>query len=349
VITNLENTNNNWIYQSNKLIEASYFFTVLEQKLIRVLASMIKKDDIDFKEYKFAAKDLSKLLNIDNKNIYMELDKITDRLMSRYIKIKNDNNKKFKKRHLIKMADFENGVLTLKIDEDMKEFYLKLNWYTKYQLKNILQFKSTYSFRLYELLKQYENIGCRILTIQDLRFILDIEKNKYPKYANLKQKTISVALKEINAHTDLYIGFEEIKESRKITSLKFYIKSNNNISNETVQIKQDLDVYQHQPTEDQYIKKVKSIMYDHEITSLEAKKIYDSSKGNFQLIERVYSNFKNKQLDNFVGTMISMVKPFAFKEPKYNAAKLSVNDYDQRPFDPTLERRLLGLDESNEV
>ncbi len=88
MVTDLSKVNNHWIYQSNKLIEASYSFTVLEQKLIRLLASMIKKDDDNFKEYKFKASDLSKLLNINQKNIYMELDKVTDRLMVRYIKLK---------------------------------------------------------------------------------------------------------------------------------------------------------------------------------------------------------------------------------------------------------------------
>ncbi|WP_251862429.1 replication initiation protein [Clostridium sp. Marseille-Q2269] len=52
----------NWVYQSNRLIEASYTLTVIEQKLIRLLASMIKKDDTDFKEYKFKTKDLIKIL-----------------------------------------------------------------------------------------------------------------------------------------------------------------------------------------------------------------------------------------------------------------------------------------------
>lgn len=51
MITDLQNTNNNWIYQSNRLIETCYTLTVMEQKLIRLLASMIKKDDDDFKEY----------------------------------------------------------------------------------------------------------------------------------------------------------------------------------------------------------------------------------------------------------------------------------------------------------
>lgn len=47
----LQNVNNNWVYQSNRLVEASYTLTVVEQKLIRLLASMINKDDKDIKEY----------------------------------------------------------------------------------------------------------------------------------------------------------------------------------------------------------------------------------------------------------------------------------------------------------
>ena len=121
--TDLQNINDNWIYQSNKLIEASHSFTVLEQKLIRLLASMIKKDDVDLKKYQFKAIDLSEILGIHRKNIYKELDKVTDKLMLRVTKVKNNEAEKFKKYHLIKNADFENGMLTMKIDEEM-EIYI---------------------------------------------------------------------------------------------------------------------------------------------------------------------------------------------------------------------------------
>ncbi|NFK80600.1 replication initiation protein, partial [Clostridium botulinum] len=70
----IESAKNNWIYQSNKLIEASYTLTVIEQKLIRLLASMIKKDDTDFKEYKFKTKDLIKILNTSDSRFYRDID-----------------------------------------------------------------------------------------------------------------------------------------------------------------------------------------------------------------------------------------------------------------------------------
>jgi plasmid replication initiation protein len=344
MITDMTNTNDNWIYQSNKLIEASYSFTVLEQKLVRLLASMIRKDDKDFKEYQFKAVDLSELLKINQKNIYMELDKMTDKLMTRYIKIKHTDSEKFKKRHLIKIADFENGLLTMKIDEDMKDFYLKLNWYTKYQLKNIMQFKSTYSFRLYELFKQYENIGHRSIGIDELRSILEIGKTQYAKYSNLKQKVISVGLNEINKNTDLHIDYEEMKDGRKVKTIKFHIRSNTKAKNEIVATK--VDEINDDPKglkENEYIEKVKIIMCDHDITSLEASKIYESSKGDYEIIDTVYKNFKNKQVGNFVGSMISMVKLGVFQNPKGNNKKTNFNDYEQRSYDyDDLEKKLLG-------
>jgi plasmid replication initiation protein len=225
MITDLVKVNSNWVYQSNKLIEASHSYSILEQKLIRMLARMIKKDDVDFKEYQFKAFDLSNVLGTPQKNIYRDIDKITDKLMARVIKRKNDTDEEFKKFHLIKKVEFKNGILTIKIDEEVKGFYLELKQYTKYQLKNIMKFKNSYSFRIYELLKQYEGIRYMELTIEVLRTTLDIKEKQYPKYSNLKQKVINVAQKEINLNTDISFEFEEIKTNRKVTSIKFYITS----------------------------------------------------------------------------------------------------------------------------
>lgn len=344
VITDISKVNNNWIYQSNKLIEASYSFTVLEQKLIRLLASMIKKDDDNFKEYEFKATDLSKILNVHQKNIYMELDKITNKLMARYIKIKNDDSQKFKKRHLIKIADFENGILTMKIDEDMKEFYLSLNWYTKYQLKNIMQFKSSYSFRLYELLKQYEKLGNRLITIDDLRSVLDIDTSQYPKYANLKQKVINVAVTEINSKTDLYINpdFEEIKTGRKVTSIKFSIRQNKTSKNEiAVTEEQKTETIKGQQTIEDIdnINIVKSII--NNINDDGAMAILKVANGNIESIKEKYSIIsKFKKVTNLTGAMIKAIEEdWTSQEINNN----SFNNFEGRQYDyDSLEKKLLG-------
>ena len=343
--TDLTKANNNWVYQSNKLIEASYSFTVLEQKLIRLLASMITKDDVDLKEYQFSATDLSKTLNIHKRNIYRELDSVTDKLMARFIKMKNDDTEEFDKFHLIKTAKLRNGILILKIDEDMKDFYLKLNWYTKYQLKNIMQFKSTYSFRLYELLKQYEGIGSRLITIEDLRVGLDIEKEQYPKYSNLKQKVINVARNEINPKTDIAFDYEEVKTGRKVTSIKFYIKTNkaNNIAIDEVcatKVSKSSSEENKYSTED--IKVVQSI-FKEDITVDQAKSVLTTAKGNLEIIKEKYALPRKVDVGNIVGWVRDAITG-NYKAPKGKANAVgSFNDYEQRKYDfDKLEDNLLG-------
>ncbi|MBX4267157.1 replication initiation protein [Clostridium estertheticum] len=346
--TTLTNANDNWIYQNNKLVEASHCFSVLEQKLVRMLASMIQKDDVEFKKYEFKANELSDILHIHPKSIYRELDKVTDKLMLRVIKIKNDEEQKFKKFHLIKTAEFENGILTMEIDVEMKEFYLQLKQYTKYQLKNIMQFKSAYSFRLYELLKQYERIGHRIINIEDLRVALDIETTCYPIYSNLKQRVINVTTKEINENTDIHIEYKEIKENRKVVKIQFFIKSKVKAISEVGIDKVDSE-----------IKLIQEIFIKHHpIAVKEAKILLEDAKGNksvknpIDCIRECYSyaltiNIKT----SIVGYIRKMLQGFNLNQKNIAISSVgNFNDYEQRAYDfDELEKKLLGRVGNKEI
>ena len=97
--------------------------------------------------------------------------------------------------------------------------------FTSYQLENVVRLNSVYSIRIYELLKQYERIRKRKLTLEELRYFLGIEKDKYKQYGHLKNKVLLVAQKEINKKTDIQFTFNEIKTGRKVTGFEFDIKS----------------------------------------------------------------------------------------------------------------------------
>jgi plasmid replication initiation protein len=335
--SNLTNVHNNWVYQSNRLIEASYTLTVLEQKILRLLASMVKKEDNDFNEYRFNTKDLMKMLNTTNKRFYKDIDQLTDLLMQRIIKIQNIDTKEFEKYHWVDVANYKNGVLTLKISKELKPFYLNLDWYTKYQLKNIMQFKSTYSFRFYELLKQYLGIKERVITIDDLRFKLYIPQNQYPKYANLKSRVIKPAINEINRNTDLYINFEEVKTGRKVTSIKFYIHSKNKAAAiDEIAVTSDI--------EENNIKKVQNIIQEH-ITALEAKKIIDAASGDLEKIKEKYSMTKDiNSIKNIVAWIIKAIK----EDWQPGKGKFKTSDFKGRNYTKKdikeIEKGLLGYE-----
>lgn len=324
----LENIEDKWIYQSNVLIESSYSLTVLEQKVLRILASMIKKDDIDFKEYKFTTKDLMQVMNIKNKRFYNDLDNLTDLLMKRIIKIKNKENNEFEKYHFLDVAKYKNGILTLKIHPELKPFYLNLDWYSKYQLGNIMQFKSTYSFRFYELLKQYQNLNERILTVDDLRFKLDIGKKEYPMYANLKQKVIKPAINEINKKTDLRIEVEEIKEIRKVKSIKFYIKSNKKVAAPKAIDEITATTETHIETIEQQIEKVKKFT-NKDFTDKAITKFLEISFADIDKIKKCYEYMKTKEIKTSkTGYMNTLLKNF--EEPETCNPRTGFNNFAPR-------------------
>ena len=99
--------------------------------------------------------------------------------------------------------------------------------YTKYRLGYVIHFKSEYSFRFYELMKQYEVIGERTITIEEIKDLLMIDSNRYTKYSHLKAKVIQKSIEEINKYSDIKINLEkEEKEGKKVVGLVFSIKKN---------------------------------------------------------------------------------------------------------------------------
>ncbi|MCR2042680.1 replication initiation protein [Anaerosalibacter massiliensis] len=114
--------------------------------------------------------------------------------------------------------------LGLYIDKDLIPYILDLKKnFTRYQIENILQLRSSYSVRIYELLKQYESIEERKINIKDLREYLGIEE-EYERFYDFERSVLKVSKKEINKFTDIKINYEKIKKGRKIIAIKFTIQ-----------------------------------------------------------------------------------------------------------------------------
>lgn len=93
-------------------------------------------------------------------------------------------------------------------------------------MKNVTNLKSSYSIRIYELLKQFERLKVRTFTLEDLRLKLGAT-DVYPQYGNFKQRILNPSKKEINKKSDIQIDFEEIKQGRSVHQIKFFIKPTN--------------------------------------------------------------------------------------------------------------------------
>ncbi len=90
----------------------------------------------------------------------------------------------------------------------------------------ILPIRSSYSKRIYLLLKEYEydTIGYREFQLSELQEILKVPKS-FKIFNRFKEKVLFKAKEDINKFTDLQIDFIEKKLAKKVVSIKFIIKN----------------------------------------------------------------------------------------------------------------------------
>lgn len=105
------------------------------------------------------------------------------------------------------------------------------NRYFKYELWNALRLKSPNQVRMYEILKQYEGLGKRELTITELRELLGIGKNEYTDrtgWSNFKKKVLDSCQQALKKTTDICYTYErgKVGTGGKWLSVVFFIKRN---------------------------------------------------------------------------------------------------------------------------
>lgn len=215
------------VTHSNHLIESSYKLSVQEQRLIMIMASMIKPTDEDFHAYRIDIKDFNEMIRTESKNNYACIKDLTKKMIGRVVTIKKPGS--LLQTAWCSSAEYfdKRGYVELCFDPKLKPYLVQLKeFFTTFQLKFLMQFKSMYSFRIYQLSKQYQKIGKRTIEIKDLREMLKIEPEKYKVYKDFRKKTLWPAQREINEKTDIIISFEEHRKNRAVTAITFYITPN---------------------------------------------------------------------------------------------------------------------------
>jgi plasmid replication initiation protein len=188
-----------------------------------MLLTEIDVNDEDFKDYKFSIKDLE--LKSNRKWQSKQLKTSIKSLMSKPLEIKNENGWEIV--NWFSYFKYENnGLITCRFDKRLKPLLLNLKkQYVLSTLKNILPMRSSYSKRIYLLLKEYEKIGSRKFEITELQTLLKVPKSLLI-YNRFKEKVLSKAKEDINKFTDIKIDFKENKLARKVNSVTFTIKKN---------------------------------------------------------------------------------------------------------------------------
>ena len=215
--------------QHNNLVQAKYSMTLQQKRVMIWLVSQIKPTDEDFKEHILSVKELIEVCQLSGESAYKQLKDITFSLIEKGIRIIDITNPKEDIETQISWlssAKYRYGRVTLTFSPELKPYLLLLKEkFTAVNMIDMMQFKSVHAIRIYELLKQYENIGERILDIEEIKECCGV-KDKLRKYDHFEKYLLLIAKREINEKSDIYFDFERIKPFRKIEGIKFIITKN---------------------------------------------------------------------------------------------------------------------------
>lgn len=339
------------VVKSNYFImNGNYDLSLEEQKIIITLSSMVNPSDEEFKPYRFKISDFMRLLGVDTKTKYTEIPKITKELMKKVFEIKEEQ--KTIQVAWLSSAVYEkgSGYVELEFSPRLKPYMLQLkDFFTQYKLVNILNMKSKYSPKLYELMKANEFKKQKFVEIEiiKLRELFKAEEI-YPLYADFKRHIILKTQKELKKYTDISFEFEEIKTGRRVTSLKFSIRANEATYNAPVKIlplKSDEGKLGDEKPLESKLEPIRDII-EEPITESQIESLYKVSKGDLSVIAEKYeiSKMQKTPINNIVGWMIKAIQNDYKAEPKMKINKPE-KDFTEREYDyDALERKLLGWD-----
>ncbi len=245
------------VSKSNQIVQKSrYNFTVSEQRTIAYICSKIKPiEAIDrakgtpFQlDYEFNILDYARVCSIEkNGKFYNEAKAILKSVADKSMWLILPDGSETLVRWLAKVTtNKRSGIVKIKIDEDLAPYLFDLqSKFLSYGLKNILNMKSQYSIRLYELVKSYHDMKVGqtdhrdfaekirnpkktywTMELEELKKLLMVENIKtYNNFKDFRKKVLEIAQKEINELTDITLYFEPITKGRKTVKVKFTIIS----------------------------------------------------------------------------------------------------------------------------
>lgn len=237
-----------YVYKSHNIIESGYNFTLNEQRLTYLATKKLKPKFIKsnlkpsqlttylgnetFKNIRIYVNEFKDEFELSSNNMYKVLEDTTASLKRKMIQYMQDDGTFVEKSWVITAKYNKEGKyveLTFHPDLILDLLVFKTK-FSRLQFGATKTFKTSYAFRIYELLQNYAYKGVREITVEDLRYKLGIyEDDKYKKFAEFNRGVLEPSVESINCSTELNISYETKRIGRKVGKIIFYIKRQPNI------------------------------------------------------------------------------------------------------------------------
>jgi hypothetical protein len=226
-----ENNPNQQLAQHNALINARFSMIPLQ---MRLFVSMLARQDFaqtEFRSHLIPIKEL--ILDSQAGSAYERVDAMCQSIMEFKIyieKLEPQTRRRTKKPaftyiNLISTASWEPelGGVVASFNVDALPYLLQLQEagnFTLADLKEVQKLKSPSALRIYWLLKEYAEFGRRTMSVQELRFVLDVQDHEYPQFRSFKAKILEPARDQL-AVTDIPFSYEVQRQGKVVQRVSF--------------------------------------------------------------------------------------------------------------------------------
>jgi plasmid replication initiation protein len=221
------------VYKNKKLNSANFgTYNLNDYQVFLQLISMIGGVDETGKylqpqelqrEYTLTAKEFSQQFGVELDGAYTTLKRVAKKLTETSITL--EKPELFETWHIALCAEakynHKQGSLTIEFTPNIMPYLAQVKQkFILYNLKEIANFGSLYSTRLYELIQEFKDTGYIIKSVAQLRETFAVGK-KFKLYNDFKRFTFAHAVEEINSQYEMNLRFEELKEGRKVVAIRF--------------------------------------------------------------------------------------------------------------------------------
>jgi plasmid replication initiation protein len=215
------------LIKTNPIINARFDITAIQMKVFLKVIASIDQSKEDMTEVNISVKELQTFIGSESKNIYSYLQEELTKLRKKDLFYEDDRIRLEASFFSSIIYHKKEGYFTFEFSKNIKPFLLQIkDNFTVLDIRNLLYLDSIYAIRFYEYCKEFERF-------KHFEFDVDVLKenfglsNRYKNYFDFKLKVLQQARTELMQNSELYFDFEEIKQGKKVTRLRFNIIKNN--------------------------------------------------------------------------------------------------------------------------
>lgn len=223
----------------NPVAKAKFGLSVVQTKILFEVITFFKNNP-EKKLMRFYVRDYLQSLGYETHNIKAYTDEI-EAMTQLHLQIPEGENKRginYLAVNLFAGARFRIdergfGYVDIEVSEMLKPYFLEIAQgdFFYYHIVNTRVLKSTHSIKLYLLLKSYKRFKTLEIPLTELRTILEIPADEYPRYTDFKKRILERARQELQEKNDIFFTYSEVRarpnnSKSEVMKIQFFIHDN---------------------------------------------------------------------------------------------------------------------------